>query len=108
MILVLMVPSARLELAQLSPLPPQDSVSTNFTTTAGLDPPWHVLSSHPREPLILTLNHAHPALKNRFSRGEINSQGFDWQGLQVPRELARQEGLHCWQARELLGLLERC
>jgi hypothetical protein len=29
------VPSARLELAQLSPLPPQDSVSTNFTTTAG-------------------------------------------------------------------------
>jgi len=28
------VPSARLELAQLSPLPPQDSVSTNFTTTA--------------------------------------------------------------------------
>jgi hypothetical protein len=29
-----MVPSARLELAQLSPLPPQYSVSTNFTTTA--------------------------------------------------------------------------
>ena len=27
-------PTARLELAQLSPLPPQDSVSTNFTTTA--------------------------------------------------------------------------
>ena len=32
----LVVPSARLELAQLSPLPPQDSVSTNFTTTADL------------------------------------------------------------------------
>ena len=30
------MPSARLELAQLSPLPPQDSVSTNFTTTADL------------------------------------------------------------------------
>lgn len=29
-----LVPSARLELAQLSPLPPQDSVSTNFTTKA--------------------------------------------------------------------------
>jgi hypothetical protein len=29
-----MVPTARLELAQLSPLPPQDSVSTNFTTSA--------------------------------------------------------------------------
>jgi hypothetical protein len=29
-----LVRSARLELAQLSPLPPQDSVSTNFTTTA--------------------------------------------------------------------------
>src|SRR5664279_3635225 len=32
-----MVPTARLELAQLSPLPPQDSVSTNFTTSAALD-----------------------------------------------------------------------
>src|SRR3954467_1724245 len=32
--IVVLVPSARLELAQLSPLPPQDSVSTNFTTTA--------------------------------------------------------------------------
>jgi hypothetical protein len=32
-----MVPTARLELAQLSPLPPQDSVSTNFTTSALLD-----------------------------------------------------------------------
>jgi hypothetical protein len=28
------VPTARLELAQLSPLPPQESVSTNFTTSA--------------------------------------------------------------------------
>ena len=34
-----MVPTARLELAQLSPLPPQDSVSTNFTTTAGCTGP---------------------------------------------------------------------
>jgi hypothetical protein len=31
------VPTARLELAQLSPLPPQDSVSTNFTTSAHLN-----------------------------------------------------------------------
>lgn len=31
-----LVPTARLELAQLSPLPPQDSVSTNFTTSAFL------------------------------------------------------------------------
>ena len=30
----ILVPAARLELAQLSPLPPQDSVSTNFTTSA--------------------------------------------------------------------------
>jgi len=29
-----LVPTARLELAQLSPLPPQDSVSTNSTTSA--------------------------------------------------------------------------
>ena len=33
-----LVPTARLELAQLSPLPPQDSVSTNFTTSALLEP----------------------------------------------------------------------
>ncbi len=33
---ILMVPSARLELAQPKPLPPQDSVSTNSTTTASL------------------------------------------------------------------------
>jgi hypothetical protein len=33
-LLKLLVPTARLELAQLSPLPPQDSVSTNFTTSA--------------------------------------------------------------------------
>src|SRR5690606_7588356 len=32
-----LVPTARLELAQLSPLPPQDSVSTNSTTSAGKD-----------------------------------------------------------------------
>lgn len=31
---ITLVPTARLELAQLSPLPPQDSVSTNFTTSA--------------------------------------------------------------------------
>ena len=30
----LLVPTARLELAQLAPLPPQDSVSTNFPTSA--------------------------------------------------------------------------
>ncbi len=29
-----LVPTARLELAQLSPPPPQDGVSTNFTTSA--------------------------------------------------------------------------
>ena len=33
-IISLLVPTARLELAQLSPLPPQDSVSTNSTTSA--------------------------------------------------------------------------
>ena len=33
----MLVPTARLELAQLSPLPPQDSVSTNFTTSAVFD-----------------------------------------------------------------------
>ena len=44
-----LVPTARLELAQLSPLPPQDSVSTNFTTTAVFVlPGWH---EEPREVL---------------------------------------------------------
>ena len=31
---LIMVPTERLELSRLSPLPPQDSVSTNSTTTA--------------------------------------------------------------------------
>ncbi len=44
-----MVPSARLELAQLSPLPPQDSVSTNSTTTAFLS--LKLLGSHEEPPL---------------------------------------------------------
>ena len=44
----MMVPSARLELAQLSPLPPQDSVSTNFTTTACKS---QLLGSHEEPPL---------------------------------------------------------
>ena len=35
--LINLVRTARLELAQLSPLPPQDSVSTNFTTSAVLN-----------------------------------------------------------------------
>ncbi len=35
----LLVPWARLELARLSTLPPQDSVSTNFTTKASLHDP---------------------------------------------------------------------
>lgn len=45
----MMVPSARLELAQLSPLPPQDSVSTNSTTTAFLR--LKSLRSHEEPPL---------------------------------------------------------
>jgi len=45
-----LVPSARLELAQLSPLPPQDSVSTNFTTTA------LVLSRSMRQPEAILLS----------------------------------------------------
>lgn len=32
----IMVPMGRLELPRLSPLPPQDSVSTNFTTSASI------------------------------------------------------------------------
>ena len=83
-----MVPSARLELAQLSPLPPQDSVSTNFTTTAGLDFSTPHMLWHSGKPLILTLNHCFPALKNRFFRGEIICQGFDWRGWQAHRQQA--------------------
>src|ERR1700744_4596876 len=43
-----LVPTARLELAQLSPLPPQDSVSTNFTTSA--------LSCNPGKQLLIAAN----------------------------------------------------
>ncbi len=50
-----LVPTARLELAQLAPLPPQDSVSTNFTTSAEARysnllcvlPSMHSCSEHP-------------------------------------------------------------
>ena len=42
------MPTARLELAQLSPLPPQDSVSTNFTTSA--------LSCNPVNQLLIAGN----------------------------------------------------
>src|SRR6266496_2656223 len=55
----LLVPSARLELAQLSPLPPQDSVSTNFTTTALFNSlqPWPGVRVPPAEQLgILIVN----------------------------------------------------
>jgi len=43
-----LVPTARLELAQLSPLPPQDSVSTNFTASA--------LSCNPVNQLLIAGN----------------------------------------------------
>jgi hypothetical protein len=50
-----MVPSARLELAQLSPLPPQDSVSTNFTTTAlKMTRPNHKRIARSRQHMSLT------------------------------------------------------
>ena len=45
----ILVPTARLELAQLAPLPPQDSVSTNFTTSAGdqyFTLPYYFFSMH--------------------------------------------------------------
>jgi hypothetical protein len=45
---ITLVPTARLELAQLSPLPPQDSVSTNFTTSA--------LSCNPGKQLLIAAN----------------------------------------------------
>src|SRR5580698_2109997 len=45
---ITLVPTARLELAQLSPLPPQDSVSTNFTTSA--------LSRNPGKQLLIAAN----------------------------------------------------
>jgi hypothetical protein len=55
------VRSARLELAQLSPLPPQDSVSTNFTTTAAfncLNCMRNLAASAFRTVLYFTLNFA--------------------------------------------------
>ena len=51
------MPTARLELAQLSPLPPQDSVSTNFTTSA--------LSCNPGKQLLIAGNR----FKNKIITG---------------------------------------
>ena len=51
------MPTARLELAQLSPLPPQDSVSTNFTTSA--------LSCNPVKQLLIAGNR----FKNKIITG---------------------------------------
>src|SRR5574343_305370 len=47
-----MVPTARLELAQLAPLPPQDSVSTNFTTSAFIDSPSN---NHQENPCVTSV-----------------------------------------------------
>src|SRR5471030_3435408 len=52
-----LVPTARLELAQLSPLPPQDSVSTNFTTSE--------LSCNPEKQLLIAGNR----FKNKIITG---------------------------------------
>src|SRR5476651_2437525 len=54
---ITLVPTARLELAQLSPLPPQDSVSTNFTTSA--------LSCNPGKQLLIAANR----FKNKIITG---------------------------------------
>jgi hypothetical protein len=41
-----LVPTGRLELPRLSPLPPQDSVSTNFTTSAVRESNYIFLQQH--------------------------------------------------------------
>ena len=74
-----MVPSARLELAQLSPLPPQDSVSTNFTTTAL----FTFLPEQTREkPLILTPKNTLPNAQTRFLR-VFTCQEFEKQAIRL-------------------------
>jgi hypothetical protein len=59
-----MVPTARLELAQLSPLPPQDSVSTNFTTSAACKnlPGWHEEWRTGQQEILTVINVASSAV----------------------------------------------
>ena len=52
----MLVPTVRLELTRLTPLPPQDSVSTNFTTSARFN-------------LRQILRRARDSLAVRFARG---------------------------------------
>ena len=84
-----MVPSARLELAQLSPLPPQDSVSTNFTTTAISF--LFCLKSMAEKPAILTskTNANHGAIE--FPE-EKKITWWEWCWLAM-------QGWQCWQAQ---------
>ena len=67
-----MVPSARLELAQLSPLPPQDSVSTNFTTTAAFKSPdgmrRHMANCSPKTSRVYPENGLFPERQKGISK----------------------------------------
>src|SRR3954471_11304557 len=76
-----LVPTARLELAQLSPLPPQDSVSTNFTTSAALDlpPGWREewLAGQPRilaERALLLRNRGRSGGTDRGARDDAGQR----------------------------------
>jgi hypothetical protein len=55
------VPTMRLELIRLSPLPPQDSVSTNFTTSA--------LSATPDNKLTARRTHSVYGPRSRLAGG---------------------------------------
>ena len=52
-IIIHLVPTVGLEPTQLTPLPPQDSVSTNFTTSASLQAPGLQEESLAEQPRIL-------------------------------------------------------
>src|SRR5258705_7011093 len=86
-----LVPTARLELAQLSPLPPQDSVSTNFTTSAAYQFRVRNLAfglhedSLTEQPLILTQS---TGVRGLAARGDsaFTSSG----SRRRPRRAARQ------------------
>ena len=87
----LVVPSARLELAQLSPLPPQDSVSTNFTTTADL---FATACCILREPFKNNSAQQHPSKQAviviAILRGTMGSfQFLPWVSTSTPRSKQR-------------------
>jgi hypothetical protein len=81
-----MVPTMRLELTRLAPLPPQDSVSTNFTTSALLQSGHNTRNSGPgfKTRIVTCLSGLFNAQKNVLKGTFYNYFGTSWPGAGAP------------------------